>query len=106
MKKILFAVAAAALFAASATTASAAGCQGPLCQQPAPTTGLFGKFFGKQPLPAFQAAPWYLYWPYNAHFMTPAPLTGPYYAPPPAGLGNPYFPAAPGYGYPVPGGGY
>ena len=53
--------------------------------------------FRKQSLPAFQAAPWYLYWPYNGHFQTPAPLYGQFYAPP--GMGgygagpgaNPYF---------------
>jgi hypothetical protein len=28
-----------------------------------------------------QAGPWYLYWPYEAHFQTPAPLPYPYYAP-------------------------
>lgn len=58
-----------------------------------------GYFLHKQPMPAFQAAPWYLYWPYDGHFLTPAPLTGPFYAPPTAGgtLTNPYFPQG-GYG--------
>jgi hypothetical protein len=92
-----------------ASDARAQGCNGPFCQPP-PTTGggLFHKLFVKQPLPAFQAAPWYLYWPYNAHFMTPAPLTGAYYAPPTAGgvMVNPYFPSYSGYptgpvGYPT-----
>ena len=45
-------------------------------------------------LPVFMAAPWYLYWPYDAHFMTPAPMQGAFYAPPV--MGNypvqPYFP--------------
>ncbi len=55
-------------------------------------------------LPVFQAAPWYLYWPYDAHFMTPAPVTGAFYGPPTAGNFpvNPYFPGAGaggGYGY-------
>ncbi len=27
-------------------------------------------------LPVFQAAPWYLYWPYDGHFLTPAPMYG------------------------------
>jgi hypothetical protein len=49
--------------------------------------------YGRQ-LPVFLAAPWYLYWPYDAHFMTPAPVYGAYYAPPM--MGNypvqPYFP--------------
>ncbi len=59
---------------------------------------IFKRLFVKQPLPAFQAAPWYLYWPYNAHFMTPAPLglgAGGYGG----GGGNPYFPSyGSGYG--------
>ena len=110
MKTFILALAAAAATAVLSTDARAAGCNGPLCSPPpaAYTGGLFG-FFKKQPLPAFQAAPWYLYYPYNAHFMTPAPLTGAYYAPPTAGgvMVNPYFPAAPGYygapaGYPHP----
>src|SRR5438552_4017827 len=53
---------------------------------PPPTT-LFGGFqggnlFKKQKLPAFQAAPWYQYWPYDGHFLTPAPVSGPFYGPP------------------------
>jgi hypothetical protein len=31
--------------------------------------------------PPFQAAPWYLYWPYEAHFQLPAPIGGPFFAP-------------------------
>jgi hypothetical protein len=52
-----------------------------------------------QPHVGFLAAPWYLYWPYDAHFMTPAPVHGAYYAPPGYGYGaypgyaQPYFPA-------------
>lgn len=57
--------------------------------------------------PTFQAAPWYLYWPYDGHFLTPAPVTGAFYGPPVAGNFpvNPYFPG-PAYGYygPIPGG--
>src|SRR5579883_2748626 len=99
MKKILFAAAAIFAAAASASEARASGCAGPLCQPQAPHQGnVFQRLFQKQPLPAFQAAPWYLYWPYNAHFMTPAPLTGPYYAPATAPAVNPYFPS---YGAPV-----
>jgi len=71
---------------------------------------LFHRLFVKQPLPAFQAAPWYLYWPYNAHFMTPAPLGlgtqgyapgayGSYGAGFNGGGGNPYFPATQGTPY-------
>jgi hypothetical protein len=51
-----------------------------------------------------QAAPWYLYFPYNAHFMTPGPLAAPFFAPPYAGgaLVNPYFPAPVQIAPPVP----
>ena len=69
-----------------------------------PPRTLFGGIGHKQ-LPAFQAAPWYLYWPYDGHFMTPAPVTGAFYGPPVSGNFpvNPYFPGgAPGYGGPVP----
>ena len=59
----------------------------------------YGSFFGhgaSQQLPVFQAAPWYLYFPYNAHFQTPAPIGGGYYPPPIMGGGYgggmPYFP--------------
>lgn len=57
-------------------------------------------------LPAFQAAPWYLYWPYDAHFLTPAPVSGAFYGAPGAGhTVNPYFPAPAYGGYgPIPGG--
>lgn len=49
----------------------------------------------------FQAAPWYLYWPYDAHFLTPAPLMGGYSAPPVgAPYGAPYAPGMPLHGYP------
>jgi hypothetical protein len=89
MKKLLLSAAAAL---ALAGTSSAAG--GPFSAVPGQQAhqGPIAKLFGKKPLPAFQAAPWYLYWPYNSHFMTPAPLTGAYYAPPTAGQVNPYFP--------------
>ena len=98
MKKLIV-IAAVLAGALLASDARADGCSGgPFCQN---GKGWFGTAFFKQPVPAFQAAPWYLYWPYNAHFQTPAPLTGAYYAPPYAGgyMVNPYFPAA---GYPVP----
>lgn len=56
---------------------------------------LHGFLHGDKPLPVFQAAPWYLYWPYDGHFLTPAPINGPFYAPPlyPNTGVNPYFPA-------------
>lgn len=68
--------------------------------------------FGNRPnLPVYQAAPWYQYWPYDGHFMTPAPVTGAFYGPPMTGNFpvNPYFPGAQGaagfgYGGPPPGG--
>jgi hypothetical protein len=53
------------------------------------------------PPPLLQAAPWYLYWPYDAHFQTAAPIYAPYYPPhllgavPPQSF-YPYF--SPGYG--------
>lgn len=110
--------------AATAGTASAWGkdsCSGPNCgggglfsslhaKPPAPTpTSLFGGIGHKTKLPAFQAAPWYNYWPYDAHFLTPAPISGPFYGPPLTGNFpvNPYFPgpAAPyGGGYGLGGG--
>lgn len=48
------------------------------------------------------AGPWYSYWPYEAHFMTAAPVAGAY----PFGCSYPYWPAGggysfPGYGYPA-----
>lgn len=63
-----------------------------------PPRTVFGSHKGQ--LPAFQAAPWYNYWPYDAHFLTPAPVGGAFYGPPMTGNFpvNPYFPAA-GYGY-------
>lgn len=105
--------------AATAGTASAWGkdpCNGPNCNggllsglhskppAPTPTTLFGGGGLGHKPkLPAFQAAPWYNYWPYDAHFLTPAPISGPFYGPPLTGNFpvNPYFPgpaAAVGYG--------
>lgn len=97
MKKLVVAAAAAAsVIVASAPAQAAGGFAGPACTQPGPFGGgAFGRLFA-QPAPAFQAAPWYLYWPYNAHFMTPAPLMGAYAAPPTGPLANPYFP---GHGY-------
>lgn len=64
----------------------------------------FGYGFGNQRragLPVFQAAPWYLYWPYDGHFQTVAPMAYGAFYPPPAYTGNPYLPGATG-GY-VPG---
>jgi hypothetical protein len=51
--------------------------------------------------PPFQAAPWYLYYPYDQHFQMPAPIGAPYFAP--QAFANPamntYFPP-PAYGVP------
>ena len=91
MKKFLLAVAAAAGLIASSAPAGA-NCPGPFCQPVGPRL----PFFRQTPVPAFQAAPWYLYFPYNAHFQTPAPMMCAFYAPPGGGMGgmvNPYFPA-------------
>jgi len=114
IRSFVIALAAAAGLAATSGTASAVGhgCSGPYCNQSAyPRYGSLAAcvFGGRQaPLPTFQAAPWYLYWPYDAHFLTPAPVTGAFYGPPTPGNFpvNPYFPGpAYGYGYgPIPGG--
>lgn len=71
-----------------------------------PTFGSLFQGHHKAPLPTFQAAPWYLYWPYDGHFQTPAPVTAPFYAPPGPGNFpvNPYFPAPAGPYGPIPGG--
>lgn len=95
MKNYLIRLAAVVcVLAVVATDASAGGCDSPFCQGGHGGLGL--GLFRKTPVPAFQAAPWYLYWPYNAHFMTPAPLHGAYYGAPYGGgaMVNPYFPAA------------
>lgn len=108
IRKLVIAAAVAVALAATGSTATAqVGCNGPGCNGPKyPTLG--SALFGNKPaLPTYQAAPWYLYWPYDAHFQTPAPVVGPWYGPPVAGNFpvNPYFPA-PQYGYygPIPGG--
>jgi hypothetical protein len=106
-RSLALAFAAAAGVAATAADALAnPPCTGPFCNQSAyPRYSLFGH--GNKNLPAFQAAPWYLYWPYDAHFLTPAPVTGAFYGPPTPGNFpvNPYFPG-PAYGHygPIPGG--
>ena len=67
-------------------------------QYPQFRTSLIGP---RQPLPVFQASPWYQYWPYDAHFLTPAPVGGAFYGPAAPGNFpvNPYFPAGPSYPY-------
>jgi len=112
IRSLVVMVAVMAGLAAGADQARAAGpgCNGPFCNQagyPKNYTLAACLFGNKTPLPAFQAAPWYLYWPYDAHFLTPAPVTGAFYGPPTPGNFpvNPYFPA-PNYGHfgPMPGG--
>jgi hypothetical protein len=100
IRAFVIALAAGAALAASGGDARAAGgCSGPFCNQPAYPS--YHTLLGHrhQNLPAFQAAPWYLYWPYDGHFLTPAPISGAFYGPPTPGNFpvNPYFPA-PGYG--------
>ena len=95
MKQLLLLAAVAAVVALGAADAPAAGKANPFNGANA---GTGGGIFKKQPLPAFQAAPWYLYFPYNAHFQTPSPMyNAPWYGPPSTGYGgglaNPYFPA-------------
>ena len=95
-KWILFAAAAIAVVGISSAEARAEGgaLRGPFNNQP-PAHGIFSHFRGGQVLPVYQAAPWYLYWPYDAHFLTPAPVGGAFYAPPIQGNFpvQPYFPA-------------
>jgi hypothetical protein len=109
--KVLFAGAAAlAVMAFDAGSASAQihGYNSQFSNTPRyPTLGSYMfRNSGKPALPTFQAAPWYLYWPYDAHFMTPAPVNSPFYGPPVGGNFpvNPYFPAAAGSYGPMPGG--
>jgi hypothetical protein len=112
-RPIVLAAAVALGVAGVGSTARAAdpGCTGPFCNTPRyPTLSsyLFRNIGNKQPQPTFQAAPWYLYWPYDGHFQTPAPINAPIATPPVGGNFpvNPYFPAPAGYaGFgPIPGG--
>ncbi|HKB02255.1 MAG TPA: hypothetical protein VKD90_08550 [Gemmataceae bacterium] len=51
-----------------------------------------GGVVGSMPtLPVYMAAPWYLYWPYDGHFQTVAPMAHGLYYPPPTYIGNPYL---------------
>lgn len=55
----------------------------------------------RQPtLPVYMAAPWYLYWPYDGHFQTVAPMAaGAQWMPPPQSAfgANPTLPTFPGF---------
>ena len=99
MKTLVLTIAASAAFLAAPTAVAndCATCGG------ARTWGLhahkyerFTGWFhsGNSQAPRLQASPWYSYWPYNGHFMTPAPFGGPFVPPPTVGGGmaNPYFP--------------
>ncbi len=98
MKKLLVALAAAFGLLLSTGTASAVGYAANPVNVPTHQNKPFQRFFLKQPLPAFQAAPWYLYFPYNEHFQMPAPPPGADFGPagpgayPSGGYTNPYFP--------------
>jgi len=96
MKRLLVALATAFSLLIASGTASAGGYANP-ANVPTHDSKPFHRFFFKQPLPAFQAAPWYLYWPYNSHFMTAAPPLdgdfGPGAPGVPGGYSNPYFPS-------------
>jgi hypothetical protein len=97
MKKLFFLAALAATYAAPAAVAGdcPGGCGGGHFAGPhaGKYTRFTGWFHGGGHAPKLQAAPWYVYWPYNGHFMTPAPMAAPF-VPPPAmgGMVNPYFP--------------
>lgn len=111
LRVLLTACCAVAGWAAAIGPATASGhpCNGPFCNQAGYPRyqSLLGHLFSHQPLPVYQAAPWYLYWPYDAHFLTPAPVSGAFYGPPIPGNFpvNPYFPAPAYGGYgPMPGG--
>jgi hypothetical protein len=85
------------VLAAAASDACAIGDRSPNCApwiNGAPWFSVDLSGARAQPLPTFQAAPWYLYWPYDGHFQTPAPV----YAPPtvPPGYYLPYNPYNPG----------
>lgn len=109
LKKTLLAAAVALVAAPCGASAADWNHHGsPFMSQPRqPHLGpyLFANHRNRQ-LPAFQAAPWYLYWPYDGHFMTPAPVHAPFYGPPTGGNFpvNPYFPGPSGYYGPFPGG--
>jgi hypothetical protein len=109
--KILFAGAlalAALAFDAGTASAQIHGANSQFTNNPRYPTLASYAFRGsvKPALPTYQAAPWYLYWPYDAHFLTPAPLNAPFVGPPISGNFpvNPYFPAQPGP-FVMPGGG-
>jgi hypothetical protein len=95
----LFVLMAAGVGILGAAGSASAQCTSPFCGgETPPSYGPMSHLFHKRPVPAFQAAPWYLYFPYQAHFQSVAPLPGTN-GYPGAGYGgagvNPYFPSAP-----------
>jgi len=97
MKKLLILAALAFGVVGLTAEAKAVGYANPF-NAPSHQGNVFDKLFKRKPLPAFQAAPWYTYYPYNGHFMTPAPLPGDTGGYPGQGGnygGNPYFPSNP-----------
>jgi hypothetical protein len=75
------------------------GC-GPCCTPCGPCGGPCGPGAGPG------TAPWYLYWPYDAYFQVPAPITYPFWpapqVPPPAPAAlqpAAYYPTGPSYWY-------
>ena len=115
MKRTILAILAGLLLGAGAASAQGPG-YNPYCNpagmnyQAAANNGI--KAAGGNPYQGGQQGqpgvlgPWYLYWPYDGHFQTIAPMAHGLYYPPPLYTGNPYLPGAyPGYvpGNPVPG---
>ncbi|HEY8505698.1 MAG TPA: hypothetical protein VIL46_14030 [Gemmataceae bacterium] len=94
MRKWILTLAAVLSGLAAGEARAVGGCNGPFC-------GLgHGAAYGGSaygPKVGFLAAPWYLYWPYDAHFQLPAPIYGAYYPPPAYGgwYSQPFFPAQP-----------
>jgi hypothetical protein len=79
---------------------SIAPCAPPCCAPCGPCGGACGPGAGPG------AAPWYSYWPYDAYFQTPAPMTYPFWpgpqvpAQPPAPVQQTgYHPPGPSYWY-------
>jgi hypothetical protein len=93
------------MLAAVAPTAQAIGDRSPNCAPSFNAAPCYSvDYMGPRvrALPTFQAAPWYLYWPYDGHFQTPAPVHAPPTLPPSYSL--PFNPYQPGFNmaYPHP----
>ena len=80
MKKLLFAaLLALPLFAVSAR-ADGCGCWFPTRVEAG--ANFYSRFYGPNDGPAAQLGPWYLYYPLEAEFKTPAPVGYPYWPSP------------------------